>query len=300
MALRNCPVCDAESSAARLFLEQNFDAGQLTGASFASRKTPEYMCHRLVQCPICDLVYADDPPDQSDLTEAYEVAEFDSAREADDAADAYDRAIAPILARLDRTSALEIGTGTGVFLDALLKRGFRTVTGVEPSVAAIAAAPSRRRSLIRHGIFSEWDFEPRSFDLICCFMTLEHVREPRDLVGAAMRLLRPGGAVAIVTHDYRSWVNQLLGKRSPIIDIEHLQLFSRKSMRVLLDRSGFESVSLSGFSNRYALSYWLRLLPLWPSLKHALIGALGATRATKLKIDLNVGNFLSVGYRCDK
>ena len=88
-----------------------------------------------------------------------------------------------MLARLPRRdAALEIGTGTAAFLARLSDAGFGEVVGVEPSVAAIAAAPSARKSWIREGIFREKDFAPESFDLICCFMTLEHVLDPRELV----------------------------------------------------------------------------------------------------------------------
>ena len=43
------------------------------------------MCHRLVQCPTCDLIYADQPPDAVELAHAYHLAEYDSADEASDA-----------------------------------------------------------------------------------------------------------------------------------------------------------------------------------------------------------------------
>ena len=294
---RACPVCDTDSSAAKLFLKQNIDPARLSAASFASRKLPEFMCHQLVQCPQCDLVYANDPPDQSVLAHAYHVASFDSAQEADDAAAAYSKALAPVLSQLpNKGAALEIGTGTGIFLEALKAQGFATVVGVEPSAAAIAAAPKHRQVWIREGIFREADFEPNSFDFICCFMTLEHVRDPHEIVSAASRLLRPGGAIALVTHDYRSFVNRLLGKRSPIIDIEHMQLFSPRSIRQLLERSGFASIQVASFNNRYALRYWIRLLPLGSGLKLGLIRVLETIGMADIKLTANVGNMLSYAY----
>ncbi len=295
---RSCPVCSTESSAAKIFLKQNIDPAKVSAFSFASRKLPEFMCHQLVQCPTCDLVYANEPPDQSVLAHAYHVASFDSAQEADDAALAYDKAVVPVLSRLEhKGAALEIGAGTGIFLDMLKTQGFETVVGVEPSAAAIAAAPAHRQAWIREAIFRESDFEPDSFDFICCFMTLEHVRDPNEIVSAASRLLRPGGAIALVTHDYRSGVNRLLGKRSPIIDIEHMQLFSPVSIRELLQRNGFESIEVDSFRNRYALRYWIRLLPLGVGMKQGLIKALAAIGMADTKLTFNVGNMLSFGYR---
>ena len=65
-----------------------------------------------------------------------------------------------------------------------------------------------------------------------------------------------------MTHNYRSNVNRALGSRSPIIDIEHLQLFSTASIRELFERSGFAAVSTREFINRYSLAYWARLAPM--------------------------------------
>jgi SAM-dependent methyltransferase len=298
---RPCPVCGTEAKFARLFLEKNFDSSKLSPLSFASRKTPEFMCHRLVRCPRCDLVYADQPLDQDVLANAYHASDFDSAEEANDAADSYVEALRPLLATLrSKESVLEIGAGTGAFLEKLLPCGFTRLVGVEPSPAAIAAAPQSRRAWLKESIFREQDFAPGSFDLICCFMTLEHVRDPGLLAQSVARLLKPGGAFAAVVHDHRSLVNRLLGKRSPIIDIEHMQLFSRASMAHLFESAGLEQVSMASFRNRYALRYWLRLMPLSPALKKRLDALIDRWRVAGTKIGLNVGNMMCHGFRPDR
>jgi SAM-dependent methyltransferase len=295
---RPCPVCHTSFEKAKLFIEKNFNPAKLSGFSFASRKEPEYMCHRLVQCPTCDLVYADQPPGEEALAQAYHLADFDSSEEADDAAAAYIRAIRPTLSVLGRRqSALEIGTGTGIFLEYLWRQGFTELVGVEPSSAALSAAPEHRRAWIRLGMFEEKEFAPESFDLICCFMTLEHVRDPNSIAQAALRLLRPGGAFVTVTHDYRSLVNRLLGKRSPIIDLEHLQLFSKRSVRHLFENLGYANLTVRPFVNTYSLRYWLRLMPLPPGIKSVVSGLIARTGLENAKIGMNVGNLVSTGLK---
>lgn len=295
---RPCPVCHTPVDKARIFLNRNIDTSKMSEFSFASRKVPEFMCHELVQCPDCDLVYASEPPDQSVLAHAYHVSDFDSAQEADDAAAAYAKAVQPVLRKLKRKqAALEIGTGTGIFLEHLKHAGFERLVGVEPSSAAIQAAPSHRQAWIRESIFREEDFEPDSFDFICCFMTLEHVRDPQQIVSAASRLLRPGGALAFVTHDYRSFVNRALGKKSPIIDIEHMQLFSPRSIRRLMSDAGLSDIDVRSFQNRYAMRYWVRLLPLGMDAKTSIIKALSAVGLAEVHVAANVGNMISTGIR---
>ena len=295
---RHCPVCDASADGAQVFVDETVDPSRLNGFSFSSRKTPEYMSHRMVRCLGCDLVYVDRPPRQDELARAYHQADYDSSEEANDAAAAYIKALAPLLSRLpQRSSALEIGTGTGIFLDHLRQAGFDTLIGVEPSRAAIDAAPPHRRDWIRETIFVEEDFAPASFDLICCFMTMEHVLDPGQIARSAMRLLRPGGAFVTVTHDYRSIVNRVLGRRSPIVDIEHMQLFSTASAMRLFERCQYTQVSARAFVNTYPLRYWTRLAPLPGPAKRSLAGALSGLGLNGLKLSFNVGNTVTSGFK---
>jgi SAM-dependent methyltransferase len=296
--VRACPICGSGSDRSEPFLSDSRDESLLSPSSFASRKVPEYMSHAMVRCRICDLAYVDRPPSVEELAASYHTADYDSAEEAEDAAEAYARAIEPVLEKVRRRgAALEIGTGTGAFLERLLHAGFHELVGIEPSTAAIDAAPANRRAWIREGIFEGSDFRPESFDLICCFMTLEHVQDPGAIVAAAHRLLRPGGAFVGVTHDRRAWLNRLLGRRSPIVDIEHMQLFSAESASGLLARNGYMDVGGASFRNSYRPSYWLRLVPMSRTVKDKLTRKLRGTWLDERRIPLNVGNYMSWGFK---
>ena len=146
-------------------------------------------------------------------------------------------------------------------------------------------------------MFDETAFAPATFDLICCFMTMEHVRDPNAIARAALRLLRPGGAFVTVTHDYRSLVNRLLGKRSPIIDIEHMQLFSKRSIANLLERTGYSAISTRAFVNTYSLRYWTRLMPLPRPVKQSVLKLTGAVGMDRVKLGFNVGNMIAAGFK---
>ena len=279
-------------------MKRNIDLTRISNFSFASRKEPEFMCHQLLRCTTCDLVYVDQPPPASELASAYHTAEYDSSEEALDAALAYISAIRPTLNILKQHyDALEIGAGTGIFLGQLADQGFVNLIGIEPSAAAISAAPEKTRAWLHEGIFCETDYQPNSFDLICCFMTMEHVPDPTIIASACHRLLRPGGAFVTVTHDYRSAVNRILGRRSPIIDIEHMQLFSPTSIEQLFVRTGFSDVTVNRFVNTYALRYWLRLMPLPRLLKRIVGSCLAIVRLDKIKISMNVGNMITAGIK---
>jgi SAM-dependent methyltransferase len=294
---RACPLCGSEDER-RVFAEADFDLGRLDRFAFASRKLPEYMHLRLVECPVCDLLYASPVPDRDVLSRLYDDAAFDASDESHAAARTYARLLRPVLDRLpERGAALDIGTGDGAFLSELLDHGFRQVTGVEPSAAPIACADPAVRPLIRHGVFDPGDFPPASLSLVTCFQTLEHVPDPFRLAHAARGLLREGGAVFFICHNRRAVSARLLGLRSPIFDIEHLQLFSPASARALLEKAGFSAVATESVVNRYPLRYWARLFPLPAALKSRVLALLRSTAIGAIPLAAPVGNLAVVGFK---
>ncbi len=295
---RDCPVCCELASKATPFMARSLDESRLTKASFASRKTPEFMSYQLVRCRQCATVFASEAPAASALASAYHEADYSTAEEAAFAAAVYQKALEPYLEKLTRRgTALEIGTGTGIFLRHLGQLGFQEAVGIEPSDAAIAAADKDVRHHIREGVFTGDEFPAGSLSLICCFQTLEHVPEPREFVEAAFRMLEPGGMIALITHDYTALINRLLGARSPIIDIEHVQLFCPESLRHLVCDTGYTLLDIKAIKNIYPLSYWNSLLPLPSFLKQTSLTVANAMGVAHWPVGMNVGNLLTVAQK---
>lgn len=294
---RSCPLCGCTDDR-DVYASQRIDLDALDQYAFASRKRPEYMRLRLVRCPRCDLVYANPVPAPDALTRAYEAAAFDSAIEARFAAHTYMRALQPVLASLpDRVGALDIGTGEGAFLGELLDAGFSAVGGIEPSTEPIAASSPRVAALIEQGVFHAGARPRASLSLVTCFQTIEHVPDPMVLVSEAVELLKPGGVLAIVCHNRLSLVNRALGLRSPIVDVEHQQLFSPRSVDRLLRATGLVDVSRRAITNTYPLSYWTRLLPVPRRAGEILERALRRAAIADRPLKFRVGNLLAWGTR---
>ncbi len=297
MALRNCPACGSSDQSC-VFAEADFDPAQWDAFAFASRKLPEYMHYRLVVCPTCDLLYASPAPPPGALAAAYQAAAYDSGVEADYAARSYARILRDLLPRLpDRAGALDIGAGDGAFLRQLLDLGFTDVVGVEPSEAPIAAADDSVRPLLRQGIFRPQDFAPGSFRLITCFQTIEHLYDPLQVCRDALSLLKEGGVLLLVFHNRRALSARLLGLRSPIFDIEHLQLFSRRSARHLLLAAGYESVQIRPVVNRYPLGYWMKLFPMPKMAKEFGLWAAHRTGIGRWPVALPAGNLAAAAFK---
>jgi SAM-dependent methyltransferase len=271
---------------------------KLNQFAFASRKIPEYMHYRLLHCGTCDLLYASPVLPPQKIASAYEEAAFDSGEEAHYAARSYAEFLPRIVRRLgDLEGALDIGTGDGAFLEELLREGFTKVEGIEPSKAPILAAKPDIRPLIRLGLFDPKDYPAESLSLISCFQTLEHLTEPMETCQAAYQILKKNGAFFAVCHNRASLPNRLLGKKSPIFDIEHLQLFTPRSAKALMEKAGFSHVEVRSFMNVYPLHYLVKLMPFPNKTKETLTRLLKRAGIGRLPFFLPAGNMAVIGFK---
>ena len=271
---------------------------ELDRLAFAARKSPEYMHWQLSVCEECDLLYADPAPRPEDLAWLYREADFDSGEEARLAARTYSTFLPRILEAIpDRDGAVDIGTGDGSFLRELLAAGFENVFGIEPSSAPIESADPSVRHLIRQGVFGSDSLKPESLSLVTCFHTIEHLSDPLSFCRQAFSALKPGGALFLIGHNRRAASAKLLGRKSPIFDIEHLQLFSSSSFRRLLVVAGFGGVRVRPVHNVYRIRYWTQLFPFPKGLKSGLMALLDKSRVGRWVVPLPAGNLAAVGFK---
>ena len=176
-------------------------------------------------------------------------------------------------------------------------RGFEHVAGFEPSAAPIELAHPSVRHLIRHDIWRDDSSSPESISLITCFQTIEHLSRPLSFCRGAWVALKPGGALFLVCHNRRAFSALALRRRSPIFDIEHLQLFSPRSMQRLLGAAGFTQIEVFPVLNRYPLNYWAKLFPFPSKLKRRLLCILDSSPVGRCVIPLPAGNLAVVAFK---
>jgi SAM-dependent methyltransferase len=111
------------------------------------------------------------------------------------------------LAYCDGSDVLDAGCGVG-YGTAHLAEVAASVVGVDVSADAVAYATKRYagpRTSFRKMDVTALDFGDATFDVVCSFETLEHVRDAAAAVREAARVLRPGGVyVASTPHVERS------------------------------------------------------------------------------------------------
>ena len=283
-----CVICGREGD---LAFGERFDPALVNSFSYASRKAPELMHFEYLRCDTCRLLYSSKRVSADALEQAYKSAEFDAPLESEYAAKTYRRLSSRFLRSGD--SLLDVGCGDGAFLAECRNLGLN-VQGIEPSDQASDGAEPTWRSLIFNGPYQRFESE-EGFDLITLFQTIEHLDGPMSFLKWAHGRLKPGGHLLIACHDHEAPVNRVMKERSPIFDIEHLQLFSRTALRRALQTAGFEVKSLNRYSNTYPLSYWVRLSPLPTRLKSLLRRS--GSRVGALPVRLPVGNLFGVALK---
>ena len=107
-----------------------------------------------------------------------------------------------LLGFLELGEVLDVGSGDGVNAELLAPRA-RRVTCLDISERVIAAARKRLERVdnvdFRVGDMHELPFEDASFDEVLLLHTLTYADRPREAICEAARVLRPGGALAVVT-----------------------------------------------------------------------------------------------------
>ena len=190
LVARPCPICGAKGPDFTVYAEADFDVTLLDSAAFSSRKLPEYMHFRILQCSTCQVLYSSPAPEPLALSELYRSASFEAREKSKWAARTYARQVRALGIPLS-SRVLDVGAGDGTFLEALLDLGFLEVQGIEPSGAPVAQASARVRPLLKQAEFKGSDFEAESLDLVTCFQTIEHVSEPLELAREVFRIYDP-------------------------------------------------------------------------------------------------------------
>jgi 2-polyprenyl-3-methyl-5-hydroxy-6-metoxy-1,4-benzoquinol methylase len=152
-----------------------------------------------------------------------------------------------------RPLMLEVGCGSGIFLDAAARFKW-DVHGLDISPRAIVLAKQYCPTATLHCTsLATAGFEPNSFDCVALWDVIEHVEDPELVVRQVRRILRTGGLLVMETPDEgcpaRALVrvlHRMSGGRADVMRAmyysAHRWYFSRCAMRLLLERNGFADI----------------------------------------------------------
>lgn len=110
-------------------------------------------------------------------------------------------ALLGLAGQFDHPRMLEVGCGTGFWLDALrLVAGLRV--GLDFSAGMLAQAQQRPRPAeLTRGTAGRLPYPTAYFDLAYCVNAIHHFDQPIAFIEEAWRVLRPGGRLSIIGSD---------------------------------------------------------------------------------------------------
>lgn len=156
-------------------------------------------------------------------------------------------ALLQLASTLHARKILEVGCGTGYWLEKLAASGYE-LHGLDRSTGMLRQALRRSGSLcFACGLAEHLPYGEASFDLIFCVQAVHHFAQPCRFVRQAFRVLGPGGVLAIVGSDPRleedEWYIYDFFRGTYVTDLARKP--SWQTFSVWLEEAGFEDIELT-------------------------------------------------------
>lgn len=152
-----------------------------------------------------------------------------------------DRLVSRYLQLDQQSSVLDVGSGSGSFLQHLLRKYGVHATGVD--FKDLSHLPFYEGVQFHEGLFYEQSLPEEHFDLITMWHFLEHDYDPVQSVLMAERLLKPGGCLVIEVPRFDCVSYRLFGKRWPGVQApQHTVMYTRRHLLELMERTDLELV----------------------------------------------------------
>jgi 2-polyprenyl-3-methyl-5-hydroxy-6-metoxy-1,4-benzoquinol methylase len=209
---------------------------------------------QLVKCGYCSLVFTQNIPEQNAIGKYYQFDNYISHTNTQKGFinKAYHfvrkRTLFTKLnwvkkfTQLQKGSILDVGCGTGAFLDTM-QQAHWMITGLEPDDTARKNAESlyQIKPLVSHELFN---LPHATFDAITMWHVLEHVHELQAYIKQLKLLLKPDGVLLIAVPNHTSYDAQYYKEYWAAYDVpRHLYHFAPKAIQQLFEQHAFEVVA---------------------------------------------------------
>jgi 2-polyprenyl-3-methyl-5-hydroxy-6-metoxy-1,4-benzoquinol methylase len=222
--MRNCPVCGGKKH------KEIFFKG---GGTY-------------VKCENCTMVFPNPVFKDSSLTEYY--ISLDSgqaqitANEAPFYREIYSKGLSAITRFVKRGNILDIGCGSGFFLDIAREKKWET-TGIELGIAEATIAKSRGHRIFTDGI--EKMEAKEKFSVITLWDVFEHIVEGAPYLKALKKRLSKGGIVYMQIPNSGSLAARVLQEKCRMFDgLEHVSLYNPHTIELMAKKAGFKIIHM--------------------------------------------------------
>ena len=99
-------------------------------------------------------------------------------------------------------TVLEVGCGSGIFLEKLKKHKNISAIGLDPTLSVVKECSKKGLKVFPETLDSflaKKEYCSQRFDFVVAFHALEHITQPKEWVGKMLRTLKPKGAIVLST-----------------------------------------------------------------------------------------------------
>lgn len=211
-----------------------------------------------IRCDFCNTMYVSPRPSENKLLEYYghsksieyftkEILEKTKETRTEMIFKPRAQKVIDLLAniQLKRNVLVDVGGGNGLFLESLdsASAGFEKYINVEPSSEGVNLTLKRGFDVF-NGFIEDFDLDIK-VDLITAFELIEHLFNPITFLNKISSMLSNDGVFILTTPNIEGFDLILLGSKSDNIAApNHLNYFNPKSIKILLEKCGFEIIHI--------------------------------------------------------
>lgn len=294
-----CAICGCLQDHTVIY-KQNFNESDFNINIFSARRIPDRIHYQIVRCNKDNLIRSNPVLEDCSVYALYKKSKFTYEEETKNLSASYLSVLRPVLRFLSKEAkVLEIGCGNGFLLKGLHDAGYKNVFGIEPSIDAVKQSDRIIRDKITTDILRADTFKSNTFDLICFFQLFDHIPDPGNFLKICYNFLTPGGFIVALNHDVESLQSRILRERSPIIDIEHFNFFSKETMRAIFSRNNFLPIKIYSPIDTISLRNIIRysILPIQLKTKLLSLKSGPLHSILKQKIRIILGNICLIATK---
>jgi 2-polyprenyl-3-methyl-5-hydroxy-6-metoxy-1,4-benzoquinol methylase len=160
-----------------------------------------------------------------------------------------------------KNKILDIGGGSGRF--AIPLSATHDVTIIEPNVNAIKLLKERSSGInILNGLFENYDFEGKTFDIILIIEVMENFKDLDNIFQKLNSILNPNGIIIFSNLNSSSWKNlirrKILKRKKQVGMRKYLELIEliNKNNLSIIDRTGFNWLPVKVCSNNIFVPFF--------------------------------------------
>jgi 2-polyprenyl-3-methyl-5-hydroxy-6-metoxy-1,4-benzoquinol methylase len=157
---------------------------------------------------------------------------------------------------------LDVGCGTGLFLEEALRSERWDVIGIEPNERAASYVRNTLNIDVRQDMLTNLSFPPQTFDVVTMWNVLEHIDNPFSTLRYTHQIIKDQGLLVISIPNLEGWEAGVFGKNWMGWELpRHLYIFPRKNLRLILENIGFRWIDQRCISTSYSvcghtLDFW--------------------------------------------